>query len=265
MAKLDIRTVPTTDLDIPYLQSLCRPVFDSVCPRYLIAWAGVFGSVGRGTQRSDSDVDIILGYSRETENSLFYVCDSMELLLYQRLPETLGRSVDLLPFVEGYGWLQYPHLEALLAAKTIWGDPSWPKAAQATAERLLRQEYSRTPKALDIMSDLQKSMTQIESEVASPESLHLSILSHALSIIDLFERPGPFHDYLKRMIPEFFDIEPTIRACLKKRKPIPKDTMEVLPAGSTCTLKTLCMFRMSSYKVMLCVQRETEPPTWNTQ
>lgn len=68
MARFDRRTVPTTDLDIPYIESLCRPVSDAASSEYpVIAWAGVFGSVGRGTQRSDSDVDIILGYSLEAD------------------------------------------------------------------------------------------------------------------------------------------------------------------------------------------------------
>ena len=161
MAQFDMRMVPTTDLNIPYIRSLCRPVFDaasSECPR--IAWAGVFGSVSRGAQRSDSDVDIIVGYSRDADY-FEDVCGSIELL-NQRLSEILGRSVDVVPFVDATKAIAYVHLEALLTSKTVWGDPAWPKASKAAAERLLRQEYSRTRKAADIMSDLEQKLTLIQ-------------------------------------------------------------------------------------------------------
>jgi len=65
----DIRPVSSTELDIDLrVSSLCHPIFEeahSLCPT--IAWAGVFGSVSQGTRRPDSDVDILVGYSKDTD------------------------------------------------------------------------------------------------------------------------------------------------------------------------------------------------------
>ena len=72
--------------------------------------------------------------------------------------------------------------------------------------------------------------------MARRESLQLSILSDALSIIDLLKHPGhPFYAQLQRMIPDIFIKEETIRACMQEGKPIHKDTMDVLSDGMNAT------------------------------
>jgi predicted nucleotidyltransferase len=112
------KLMPTTDLDIHRISSLCRPLFEEVHsyhPSFM--WAGVFGSVSRGTQRPDSDVDIVVGYSPDAD---FFddVCGSMALFV-KRLPETLGVEVDVIAFKKQSKTFRYVEMEAMLSAKTI--------------------------------------------------------------------------------------------------------------------------------------------------
>jgi len=156
-------------------------------------WAGVFGSVSRGTQRSDSDVDIVVGFSPGAD---FYVdvCGSMPLFL-KELPETLGVEVDVIAFTQ-QGTIRYVDMEALLSAKMIWGDVSWPEASRNIAMDLLQKGYARLKKAGEMMSHIRKTLLSIEAESMSPEheALRLSLLPEALSVIDLIKIPGdPFY------------------------------------------------------------------------
>jgi predicted nucleotidyltransferase len=89
------KLVSTTDLDINRISSLCCPLFEEIHSSHpSFMWAGVFGSVSRGTQRPDSNVDIVVGYSPDAD---FWddVCDNMATFL-ERLPETLGVEVDVI-------------------------------------------------------------------------------------------------------------------------------------------------------------------------
>jgi predicted nucleotidyltransferase len=153
--------MPTTNLDIDRISSLCCPVFEEIhsChPSFM--WAGVFGSVSRGTQRSDSDVDIVVGYSPDAD---FFVdvCGSMALFL-KRLPETLGVEVDVIAFIQRTKTFRYVDMEAILTAKTIWGDVSWPEASRDTAVDLLQQGYARIKKAGEMMSHIRRTLLATE-------------------------------------------------------------------------------------------------------
>ena len=153
--------MPTTNLDIDRISSLCRPVFEEIhsChPSFM--WAGVFGSVSRGTQRSDSDVDIVVGYSPDAD---FFVdvCGNMAVFL-KRLPETLGVEVDVIAFIQRSKTFRYIDMEAILTAKTIWGDVSWPEASRDTAVDLLQQGYARIKKAGEMMSHIRRTLLETE-------------------------------------------------------------------------------------------------------
>jgi len=198
-------------------------------------WAGVFGSVSRGTQRSDSDVDIVVGYSPDPD---FFVdvCGSMALFL-KRLPETLGVEVDVIAFIQRSKTFRYVDMEAILTAKTIWGDVSWPEASRDTAVDLLQQGYARIKKAGEMMSHIRRTLLAIEvlivkksnfkrksltrvsyqAELMSPghETLRLSLLQEALSVIHLIKIPGdPFYASLQLTMSEILAKEDTIQACL---------------------------------------------------
>lgn len=59
--------------------------------RYGARRIGVFGSVARGEERPDSDVDFLVDFPRG------YDLFAQRLPLAQRLAELLGRPVDLVP------------------------------------------------------------------------------------------------------------------------------------------------------------------------
>ena len=101
---------------------LCYPIFEEARSlRPMILRAGVFGSVIRGTQRPESDVDIIVGYSKHAD-FWYDVCGSLSWLM-DNLTEVLGQTVDVIPYLQN-SEMAYVHMEALLTAKTIWGDAS---------------------------------------------------------------------------------------------------------------------------------------------
>ena len=59
-SQTDLRSLPTTHLRLDHLASLTAPVFSDITSRFpTLEWAGIFGSVSRGTQRPDSDIDVL--------------------------------------------------------------------------------------------------------------------------------------------------------------------------------------------------------------
>lgn len=63
-----------------------------LCRRYGIAELSVFGSVARGDDRPDSDVDLLYVSASDSKNSLWELWD-----LRDELAQLLGRKVDLVP------------------------------------------------------------------------------------------------------------------------------------------------------------------------
>ncbi|MGH3814493.1 MAG: nucleotidyltransferase family protein [Pseudonocardiaceae bacterium] len=63
-----------------------------LCRRYGIAELSVFGSVARGEERPDSDVDLLYVSASDSKNSLWELWD-----LRDELAQLLGRKVDLVP------------------------------------------------------------------------------------------------------------------------------------------------------------------------
>jgi predicted nucleotidyltransferase len=156
----EIHTVPTTELDINLISFICCPVFEEARSLHpMISWAGVFGSVSRGMQRPDSDVDILVGYSKDAD---FWcdVCGSINGLI-DNLSEVLGRKADVVPYMQNRE-MAYVHMEALLTAKTIWGDASWLTTSRDSAESMLRLGYARTKKAREMLSYVQEMVLSFE-------------------------------------------------------------------------------------------------------
>jgi predicted nucleotidyltransferase len=71
------------------LSGLMLPVFQGAQPPIVAAY--VFGSVGRGTARDDSDVDVAILLEEDPPRTL----DGLGLDLAVRLQEVLSRRVDL--------------------------------------------------------------------------------------------------------------------------------------------------------------------------
>jgi uncharacterized protein len=63
-----------------------------LCRRYGIVELSVFGSVARGEDRPDSDVDLLYVSASDSESSLWELWD-----LRDELAQLLGRKVDLVP------------------------------------------------------------------------------------------------------------------------------------------------------------------------
>ena len=165
----DIRSVPTTELELDRIKTICRPIFEETRTRHSsLSWAGLFGSVSRGTQKPDSDIDIMVGYS-DNACYLYHVCyDIAEF--NESLPEAFGREVDIVPFVHGEP-MGYVHMEGLLTAQTIWGEKSWPEIDRVNAERLLRQGHARMIKASEMMSRLRETILSSRARAFHYDSL----------------------------------------------------------------------------------------------
>lgn len=75
-----------------------RPQLGELCRRYGIAELSVFGSVARGEDRPDSDVDLL--YVRATDSVMGLALFGLRV----ELKVLFGRKVDLVP-KEGLHWV----------------------------------------------------------------------------------------------------------------------------------------------------------------
>ncbi|MFN2496510.1 MAG: nucleotidyltransferase family protein [Pseudonocardiaceae bacterium] len=69
-----------------------RDQIAELCRRYGIAELSVFGSVARGEDRPDSDVDLLYVSAPDSTSSLWELWE-----LRDELTQLLGRKVDLVP------------------------------------------------------------------------------------------------------------------------------------------------------------------------
>jgi len=74
--------------DVACLSKIIRQNLPKLTQKYNISYLGIFGSYIRGEQKEDSDLDILVEFSREP--------DLLEFIgLKQELSEALGVEVDL--------------------------------------------------------------------------------------------------------------------------------------------------------------------------
>jgi len=74
--------------DVAYLSQIIKQHLPQLIQNYNISYLGIFGSYIRGEQKEDSDLDILVEFSKEP--------DLLEFIgLKQELSETLGIEVDL--------------------------------------------------------------------------------------------------------------------------------------------------------------------------
>lgn len=63
---------------------------DDLCEKYGIDYLGMFGSVARGEEKRDSDVDLLVKFGKDNKIGLFELDE-----LQRELENRLGRKVDL--------------------------------------------------------------------------------------------------------------------------------------------------------------------------
>lgn len=110
-----------TELNLPSLRKDAFAVFSD--PGFChILWAGVFGSVSRGEQKRSSDVDVVViwdpdhpaGWVQQDKNVPY-------VYLEEALHEAWAREIDVVE-IEGGELLLYVDVEALVSARTIYGN-----------------------------------------------------------------------------------------------------------------------------------------------
>lgn len=113
--ELDPRSNAKGALKIEELQeaaaaTFARPEFRHIC------WAGVFGSVAKGTSNENSDVDVIVSAFPEDPS-----LPPFAPFLQDVLPRIWARPVDVIWIKEGQKELRgFIQLEALLSSRTIY-------------------------------------------------------------------------------------------------------------------------------------------------
>lgn len=70
---------------------------DDICDKYGINYLGLFGSVARGEQTKNSDVDLLVKFDRKTKMGLFGLAE-----VQGEFEKRLGRRVDLVTKMNKY-------------------------------------------------------------------------------------------------------------------------------------------------------------------
>ena len=70
---------------------------DNICKKYGINYLGVFGSVARGEERPESDIDLLVKFNKNNKLGLFELGN-----LRKELESRFGRKVDLVTKLNKY-------------------------------------------------------------------------------------------------------------------------------------------------------------------
>lgn len=102
-------------VSIDDIRKRCGPIFNDP-DLTVVSWVCLFGSFARGQQTEHSDVDILVGYSKEaTNDDIYYTGDIRPQLCY-----ALGRKVDCLYLRHGQ-LLGFIRCLAVLEGKSLYG------------------------------------------------------------------------------------------------------------------------------------------------
>ena len=154
---------------IDRIKTLCCPLLEEIHSNHpSFKWAGIFGPVNRNTESSNSNVNIVIGFSPDAD--FFDDLDEGLDLLENRLPEVLGVGVGVAGFIQQTETTQYVDMGALLTARTIWGDDSWLDINRGVALELLQRGYAKIKEADDLMSNAQRTLSAIQVLIAKVAS-----------------------------------------------------------------------------------------------
>ena len=158
---LSIQSNTTPSQYIDRIKTLCRPLLEEIHSNHpSFKWAGISSPVNKNTESSNSNVNIVIGFSPDAD--FFDDLDEGRELLENRLPEALGAGVGVTGFIQPTESTQYVDMGALLTARTIWGDISWLDINQGVALDLLQQGYAKIKEADDLMSNAQRTLSAIQ-------------------------------------------------------------------------------------------------------
>lgn len=158
---LSIQSNTTPSQYIDRIKTLCRPLLEEIHSNHpSFKWAGISSPVNKNTESSNSNVNIVIGFSPDAD--FFDDLDEGLELLEDRLPEALGMEVGVAGFIQQTETTQYVDMGALLTARTIWGDVSWLDINQGVALDLLQQGYAKIKEADDLMSNAQRTLSAIQ-------------------------------------------------------------------------------------------------------
>lgn len=99
--------MPDLKIDQSKLEEMCR--------KYQVEFLGVFGSVARGQQRPESDVDLLIRFSPDAKVGFFKLYD-----IEQDFSQLFNRPIDLVP--EG-GLSPYIKNRVFSDLNPIYGSP----------------------------------------------------------------------------------------------------------------------------------------------
>ena len=130
-----------------------------------LCWAGVFGSFSRNQQTRASDIDMIIGYRPDVDESTWDQDIASERFA-TRAPKIFGRKVDVLHL-----WTQdvgsYDMLEALLTCVTVYGPEDWHDCSRTKARSMLDEGYERLRKAYRIMCQIGNALEMTNKNVCN--------------------------------------------------------------------------------------------------
>lgn len=134
-----------------------------------VRWVGVFGSFARGTQKTESDVDIVVYRKSSDEPS-----PPDRLHLEDVLPRVWNRSVDIV-YIEDFEFRGYVPVESLLCSQTIYG------SARDEELRQLRR------KASDTLTSGQKYFSKILKMIKEAQSTVEGVSEEACTLYNLYD------------------------------------------------------------------------------
>jgi predicted nucleotidyltransferase len=70
---------------------------DDICSKYGIDYLGLFGSVARGEEKKDSDIDLLVKFDKKKRMGLFGLAE-----VQGEFEKRLGRRVDLVTKINKY-------------------------------------------------------------------------------------------------------------------------------------------------------------------
>lgn len=175
------RSNATKALRVEALQEAAAETFAHSDLRH-VCWAGVFGSVAKGTSDEDSsDVDVVVITSPEDPS-----LPPDAPFLQDALPRTWGRPVDVVLLEKGQKELQgYIQLEALLSSRTIYlrDDQARTevKRLRLLASSLLDEAHHLFTNVINHIYDVKKLVDGVSLEVYSGHTT--TLLFRILTVI----------------------------------------------------------------------------------